>query len=229
MSLLDLARGPALQWSITIFIIGVLWRLLGVFLLRTKKDLSEPRNRAAWKGLRLIALRSWPRREFLEGTAFGEVMGYAFHVGFLVSLAFFAPHVLFFADVARGLFGTDLSGLIGVGWPSLPNGIVTLLSAVSIAALMAVLVHRLVNPVKRLISNFDDYFSWFVTIAPLATGMAAFAHLAGWPYERLLAFHLLSVELLLAWFPFGKLMHAFTIFAARGTTGMLFERKGASL
>jgi len=229
MSLLDLARGPALQWSITIFIIGVLWRLLGVFLLRTKKDLSEPRNRAAWKGLRLIALRSWPRREFLEGTAFGEVMGYAFHVGFLVSLAFFAPHVLFFADVARGLFGTDLSGLIGVGWPSLPNGIVTLLSAVSIAALMAVLVHRLVNPVKRLISNFDDYFSWFVTIAPLATGMAAFAHLAGWPYERLLAFHLLSVELLLAWFPFGKLMHAFTIFAARGTTGMIFERRGASL
>jgi hypothetical protein len=31
------------------------------------------------------------------------------------------------------------------------------------------------------------------------------------------------------WFPFGKLMHAFTIFVARGSTGMLFERKGASL
>jgi len=26
--------------------------------------------------------------------------------------------------------------------------------------------------------------------------MAAFAHLAGWPYERLLAYHLLAVELL---------------------------------
>jgi nitrate reductase gamma subunit len=229
MSLLEFARGPALQWSITIFIIGVLWRLLGVFLLRTKKDLSEPRNAAAWKGLRLIALRSWPRREFLEGTAFGEVMGYAFHVGFLVSLFFFAPHVLFFADVARGLFGTDLRGLIGVGWPTLPNGIITLVSAVAIAALVAVLIHRFVNPVKRLISNFDDYFSWFVTIAPLATGMVAFSHLAGWPYERLLAFHLLSVELLLVWFPFGKLMHAFTIFAARGATGMIFERRGASL
>jgi nitrate reductase gamma subunit len=86
-----------------------------------------------------------------------------------------------------------------------------------------------VNPVKRLISNFDDYFSWLVTIAPLATGMAAFAHLGGWPYERLLAIHLLSAELLLVWFPFGKLMHAFTIFVARGSTGMLFERKGASL
>ena len=229
MSLLDFARGPALQWSVFVFIVGVLWRLFGVLLLRSKQDLSEPRNRAAWKGLRLIALRSWPRREFLEGTAFGEVMGYAFHVGFLVTLFFFAPHVVFFADVARGLIGTDLRGLVGIGWPTLPNGIITLLAAVSVAALLALLVHRLVNPVKRLISNFDDYFSWFVTIAPLVTGLLAFSHLAGWPYERLFALHLLSVELLLVWIPFGKLMHAFTIFAARGTTGMIFERKGASL
>jgi nitrate reductase gamma subunit len=229
MTLLEFARGPGLQWAVTVFIIGVLWRLLGVFLLRSKPDLSEPRNPASWKGLRLIALRSWPRREFLEGTAFGEVMGYAFHIGFLVSLFFFTPHVLFFADVARGLIGTDLRGLVGFGWPTLPNGIITLLSAVAVAALFAVLIHRLFNPVKRLISNFDDYFSWFVTVAPLVTGMAAFAHVAGWPYERLLAFHLLSVELLLVWFPFGKLMHAFTIFAARGSTGMIFERRGASL
>jgi len=229
MTLLEFARGPGLQWAVTVFIVGVLWRLLGVLLLRGKRDLSEPRKPAAWKGLRLIALRSWPRREFLGGTAFGEVMGYAFHAGFLVTLFFFAPHVLFFADVARGLFGTDLKGLIGVSWPTLPNGIITLLSAVSVAALIAVLIHRFVSPVKRLISNFDDYFSWFVTVAPLVTGMAAFAHLAGWPYERLLAWHLLSVELLLVWFPFGKLMHAFTIFAARGVTGVIFERKGASL
>jgi nitrate reductase gamma subunit len=229
MSLLDFARGPALQWSIVIFLIGVLWRLLGVLLLRTRKDLSEPRNAAAWKGLRLIALRSWPRKEFLGGTAFGEVMGYTFHVGFLLALFFFVPHVLFFADIFRGLLGNDLRSLVGFGWPALPNSIVTLLSAISIAALVAVLIHRLVSPVKRLISNFDDYFSWFVTMAPLATGMAAFAHLGGWPYERLLAVHILSAELLLVWFPFGKLMHAFTIFAARGSTGMIFERKGASL
>jgi nitrate reductase gamma subunit len=229
MSLLDFARGPALQWSIVIFLVGVLWRLLGVLLLRTRKDLSEPRKAAAWKGLRLIALRSWPRKEFLGGTAFGEVMGYTFHLGFLLALFCFVPHVLFFADVARGLIGTDLSSLLGFGWPTLPNSIVTLLSAISIAALVAVLVHRLVSPVKRLISNFDDYFSWLVTTAPLVTGMAAFAHLGGWPYERLLAVHILSAELLLAWFPFGKLMHAFTIFVARGSTGMIFERKGASL
>jgi hypothetical protein len=90
----------------------------------------------------LIALRSWPRKEFLGGTAFGEVMGYAFHIGFLLALFFYVPHVLFFADIARGLFGTDLYGLTGLNWPTLPNGVVTLLSAISIAALVAVLIHR---------------------------------------------------------------------------------------
>lgn len=229
MSLLDFARGPALQWSIVVFLVGVLWRLLGMLLLRARKELSEPRKAAAWKGLRLIALRSWPRKEFLGGTAFGEVMGYTFHLGFLLALFFFVPHVLFFADVSRGLLGADLHSLTGFAWPTLPTSVVTLLSAVSIAALVAVLIHRVVSPVKRLISNFDDYFSWLVTLAPLATGMAAFAHLGGWPYERLLALHVLSADALLAWFPFGKLMHAFTIFAARGSTGMIFERKGASL
>jgi nitrate reductase gamma subunit len=229
MTLLDFARGPALQWSVAIFVFGLLWRLVGIFLLRTKKDLSAPRNPAAWRGLRLIALRSWPRKEFLEGTAFGEVMGYAFHIGFLVTLFFYVPHLLFFESVFEGLIGTDFEGLFGFAWPALPTSVITFLSAVSIAALVAVLVHRITNPVKRLISNFDDYLSWFLTTAPLVTGMLAYAHAGGVRYETLLGLHILSAEALLAWFPFGKLIHAFTIFAARGSTGMIFERGGASL
>jgi nitrate reductase gamma subunit len=79
-----------------------------------------------------------------------------------------------------------------------------------------------------MLSNFDDYFSWFVTIAPIATGMLAYSHY-GAPYPKLLGLHLVSVELLMIWFPFGKLMHAFTMFLARGVQGVEFERKGASL
>jgi nitrate reductase gamma subunit len=228
MDLLAFARGPALQASLAIFVLGVAWRLSALLFLRGKPDLSAPRNPAAWKGLRLVFLRSWPRREFLRGTAFGEVMGYAFHIGFLAALFFYLPHVLFFEDVSRGLVGVNFERLFGVRWPALPGGVIYFFSAVSLAALVAVLVHRLTNPVKRLISNFDDYASWFVTFAPIATGMLAYSHVGG-PYPTLLALHLLSAELLLVWFPFGKLMHAFTIFLSRGTQGVLFERKGASL
>ena len=67
-----------------------------------------------------------------------------------------------------------------------------------------------------------------MTTAPLATGMLAYSHV-GAPYQTLIAVHLLSVELLLVWFPFGKLMHAFTVFLSRGTQGLQFERKGATL
>jgi nitrate reductase gamma subunit len=228
MDLLAFARGAAMQWATTIFVVGVLWRLVGILLLRTKPDLSKPRIAGKWKGLRLIALRSWPRKEFLGGAAFTEVMGYVFHIGFLVALFFYLPHILFFTDVFRGLFGVTFKGIFGFAWPTLPGGLIYFASAVSVAALIAVLIHRLVNPVKRLISNFDDYFSWFVTFAPIVTGMLAYSHI-GAPYQTLLALHLLSVQLLMIWFPFGKLMHAFTIFAARGSTGMLFERKGATL
>ncbi len=48
MSLLEFARGPALEWSVFVFVVGVLWRLLSVLLLRGKRDLSEPRRPAAW-------------------------------------------------------------------------------------------------------------------------------------------------------------------------------------
>ena len=228
MDLLAFARGPGMFWATTIFVIGILWRLVGILLLRRKKNLSEPRNRAAWKGLRLIGLRSWPRKEFLGGTAFGEIMGYTFHIGFFVALFLYLPHILFFEDVAKSLIGVNFKRVFGFGWPYLPGGVIYFFSAVSLAALIAVLIHRIASPVKRMLSNFDDYFSWFVTIAPIATGMLAYSHF-GAPYPTLLGLHLLSVNLLLVWFPFGKLMHAFLMFASRGVQGVQFERKGASL
>jgi nitrate reductase gamma subunit len=228
MDLLDFARGPGMTWAVTIFVVGVLWKLAGIILLRAKPDLSEARNPSAWTGLRAILTRTWPRREFVHGTAFGVVFGYVFHIGFLFALVFYLPHVLFFEDVFKGLLGVNFQKMFGVPWPYFSGGMVSFFGAVAVAALVALLVHRIVNPVKRLISNFDDYFSWLVTIAPLVTGMLAYSHV-GAPYQTLIAIHLLSVELLLVWFPFGKLMHTFTVFLSRGTQGMQFERKGATL
>jgi hypothetical protein len=49
------------------------------------------------------------------------------------------------------------------------------------------------------------------------------------PDPILLAVHLLSLELLLIWFPFGKLAHAVLVFVSRYRTGVEFTRKGAAL
>ena len=45
-------------------------------------------------------------------------------------------------------------------------------------------------------------------------------------YRGPLAVHLLSLELLLIWFPFGKLMHAVLFAFSRGATGMRFSHRG---
>ncbi len=217
MDLLSFARGPALYWSLAILIFGMLWRLTGILLQKRKPDFSEPRSTATWMGaLKLIVIRSWPHKEFASRTAFTVTVSYLFHIGLAIIVFGFLPHIVFLKDV------------FGISWPSLPNSVIYFAGALTIGALIAVMVRRLVNPVLKLISNFDDYFSWFVTITPVFTGLLAAAHL-GARYETLLAIHILSIELLFIWFPFGKLMHATLVFVSRGTTGALFARKGAQL
>ncbi len=88
------------------------------------------------------------------------------------------------------------------------------------------MVRRLTHPVLKLLSNFDDYFSWLVTILPVITGLIIPIRF-GVRYETLLAIHILSVALLLVWLPFSKLAHTFLIFVSRGTTGAILERRGA--
>ena len=87
---------------------------------------------------------------------------------------------------------------------------------------------RILNPPQRIISTFDDWFSWLVTFLPVITGLAASSHL-GARYETLLGLHILSVCLLLVWLPFGKLMHWLLVFVTRSQTGAHLAHRGAQL
>jgi nitrate reductase gamma subunit len=60
---------------------------------------------------------------------------------------------------------------------------------------------------------------------PLVTGLMLYARI-GAGYEIMLAWHILSFELLLVWFPFSKLMHAFTWIPSRFQLGAHFQRRG---
>ncbi len=214
MTLLDFARGPALQWSLIIFVFGVLWRIVGAMLITAREDLSKPRRKKPLRdGFAAIATRSVPEHQFEKKIKFQHYTGYAWHIALLISVLFFAPHILFFESV------------LGFGWPSLPNGIILIASAIALALLLALLIRRTMHPVLRKISNADDYISVIVVIAPIITGILAFAHL-GARYETLLAIHFLSVEALLVWFPFGKLMHTALTFPSRFEAGVTYGRKG---
>ena len=214
MTLLDFARGPGLQWSLYILLFGIMWRILGSLLIMVRKDLSTPRRRHAVKdGLTVVATRSLPAHQFEKHIRFQHYTGYTWHLTLFVAVLFFAPHILFF------------DSLLGFGWPALPNVVILVSAAITLAILLALVIRRATDPVLRTISNADDYISVLVVIVATVTGVLAFAHL-GARYETLLAIHLLSVEALFVWFPFGKLMHAALVFPARYQAGATCGRRG---
>ncbi|MCU0989004.1 MAG: hypothetical protein MUE63_05330 [Xanthomonadales bacterium] len=219
MELLEFARGPALTFAFTVFIAGVAFRIFSLLLLWRSRDSSagRPRQRpVAIAALREIVRRMWPEAVYQQRMLFTLINGYVFHIGLALCVFLLLPHILFFED------------LLGLSWPHLPNNVIYAVSVVTLVSLIAALVMRVANPVQRIISTADDYFSWLVTFLPVLSGLVATSHL-GARYETLLALHILSVALLLVWLPFGKLMHAFLVFVTRSQTGAQLNRRGAQL
>ena len=221
MTLLEFARGPMLHFALAVFVLGVIWRIVTIALLGFKRRYSEPRNRLGKSlkgGLMVSGSRSWPHKEFIGRTGTGEALGYGYHIGLFIIVLLGAPHVVFW----KNLFGVSAPY-----WPTLPGGVIHVISIVTIALLLIVLIRRIAHPPLRRLSNFDDYFSWFITFALMVTGVMAVFGLGG-RYETILAWHIITFNVLLIWFPFGKLMHAFFIFPNRAINGYRQTRKGAA-
>lgn len=219
MTLLDFARGPAMQIALTVFVFGIGYRLFSLFLLWRTHDSSAGSSRqrpAVIAATREIIRRLWPQAAYKNRTLFSLINGYTFHLGLAIVVFGLLPHIVFIKD------------LLGVSWPSLPNNVIYAFAVITVASMTAALVMRVFNPVLRFISTLDDYFSWLVTFLPVITGLVASSHL-GAPYETLLAIHMLSVALLLTWLPFGKLMHFVWVFVTRSQTGVQLSHRGAQL
>lgn len=227
MDWLEFARGPALTSALIVFGLGTLWRLVGVLQRPRMPDLSPAREGAPSDlvgALRAIVRGLWPRKEFGQAALVTSFNGYVFHVGLALVFLGYAPHIAFIRRVT------------GLSWPALPDIVLYLAAGATIVSLLLALFFRLTDPVLRMISNADDMISWTLTFLPFFTGMAVVSepsavilardHVI---YAGPLAVHLLTLELLLIWFPFGKLMHAFLFAFARGATGMRFSHRGVKV
>ena len=147
MTLLDFARGPALEASLIIFVVGTLWRFLGTLLLPWRLIAAEPRAGAPSAfvaALRGIVVKLWPYEPFQKSGVVQFVNGYIFHLGLAVVVFLFVPHILF------------IRSLTGLSWPGLPNNLVMMVGVITAASLIVALVFRLTSPVLRLISRADD-------------------------------------------------------------------------
>jgi len=219
MELLEFARGPVMTFALTVFIGGMMFRIFSLFLMWRTRDSSAGRSRERSSfsaAVREIIRRLWPQNAYKQRTMFDLVNGYVFHIGLAIIVFALAPHILFIRD------------LTGLSWGALPNNVIYAVGIITLGSLIAALVRRFVSPPLKIISTFDDWFSWLVTFLPVLTGLIASSHL-GARYETLFAVHILSVALLLIWLPFGKLMHFFLVFVTRSQTGIQLSHRGAQL
>jgi len=216
MQFLTWVRGTGLDIAVSIFLLGVIWRLFEIYSIGRKQDLAAPRSTPGASGLHTIFRRSVPPEGMMKRSPVSYIGGYVFHIGLAIVVFLFAPHILL------------ISNLTGLSWPGLPSQFIDLITVVTMAAMVLVLFDRINKPVKRFLSTFGDWFTWTLTFLPLLTGWLSVQHLL-LPYTTMLALHILSVELLLVFLPFTKLFHAFTVFGSRWFNGTVNGHKGVAV
>ncbi len=223
MDFLDWVRGPLLSFSILVFVLGLAWRLYSMWRLPASHEPVASARRAfgTAAAMRAAFTRMVPSGGFHPSATLVNLNPYVFHIGLLLVFLGYAPHIAF------------IRRLTGLSWPALPDMVMYLSAAASMMSLLLALLFRLTDPVLKKISTADDLITWELTFLPFLTGMAvvgapsavllAQRHVV---YRGPLAVHLLAFELLLLWFPFGKLMHAFWVLPARMQLATFFGRRG---
>jgi nitrate reductase gamma subunit len=209
--MIDFIEGPLWTFSLLVFSIGVVWRLFGIVRLGTRADRAPVKSSGRSAGLKSIFSRSIPRREVMQSSGTVIVAGYLFHIGLLVLVFWAAPHVAFLEKE-----------VLGFGWTAAPSWLFLLASVAAFLGIIMLMVRRLVDPVLRKISSPDDYIGVTITFMVLLTGCLAMQE----SWAGLRAFHMLWVEILMVYFPFSRLMHAFTFVFSRGYSGAMFGRRG---
>ncbi|MCW8935859.1 MAG: respiratory nitrate reductase subunit gamma [Gammaproteobacteria bacterium] len=204
-------------WNIAliVFFVGVTWRLITVLVLRSKRiDYSVARNSGVSGAIMANIRGFYPRKEVSGRIRLQVIAGYMFHLGFFVVLFFAAPHVKFIAQ-----------NITGFTYMTIPYWGFIVASEIAFAGLILLWLHRLLNPVTRLISKRSDHIATILVFVVMLTGCMALGEAS----SELRVLHRFSVELLMVYFPFSALMHAFMFIPSRAFTGVLLGRRGVNV
>lgn len=204
-------QGSLWYFSLAVFFIGVIWKLGSIFLGRKLNDLSEPRASASMGAFRTLFSRFIPDSGMFSQIKFQVIAGYLFHLGLLVVLFFAAPHIHFLDE-----------HFLGFSWTALPHWAFIVTAQFAFLGLILLWLHRVLDPVTRLISSLDDHIASILTFLVMLTGCLALLE----SFTSLRLLHRFFVELFLIYFPFSQLMHAFTFVPSRAFTGAWFGRRG---
>lgn len=203
-------------WDIAliVFFVGVAWRLVTVLRRSKRVDYSEPRNSGISGAIMANIHGFYPRKEISGRVRIQVIAGYMFHLGLFVLVLFAAPHVKFIEE-----------HITGFSYMMMPYWAFIVASEIAFAGLILLWIHRLLNPVTRLISKRSDHIATILVFVVMLTGCMALGEAS----SELKALHRFSVELLMIYFPFSALMHAFMFIPSRAFTGAFLGRRGVEV
>ena len=208
-ALIELAAGPLLRLSLLVMALG-LARLLALQVL----ELALAWNRAGDPVVRwsLVLRRNlaWtlPTRILRQRhRVLYSASSVIFHAGVIIVPIFLLGHVALWE---RGL---------GLSWPALSPRAADVLSLVTVAALVWLLIARVSVPASRSLSRTQDWLLPILFLLVFLTGLAT-AHAAWSPIGARTAYllHMLSGEALLVLVPFSKLQHMVLFWTSQTST-----------
>jgi len=218
---LTFARGPLFYAALVVFVAGMLYRLVRILMLGWSKDRIPPKGSKAAgvvktyaKGLLVWPFIPWVKRTFDRNPVI-YLAGGLFHLSLFVVVILGTAHMLVWKS------------LLGFGWPTLPLLIVDWLAAVGIVAMLVLLIHRIVNPVMKLLTGPAEWTNWALVFLPMVTGYIMTHHLF-FRYEVLFSLHMLSVDLLLIYLPFSRIAHFVFYFFSRTIHGIEFGKRAVN-
>jgi nitrate reductase gamma subunit len=202
----ELARGP-LMWAATvIFLAGIIYRLVQLYLLTRKKKRVlysaapvKPKDRTPEE--RKMDLIIAFKHSLLGTHPIMAIISTIFHSFiFIIPLFLLGHNLLLYESWGLSLF-------------SLPDWLCDTLTAIFILIGLFFLLRRLIVPQVRIISTAYDYLVLGITVAPFVSGF--FAYHQWFDYKTVITIHMLVGELMLMVIPFTKIGHMVFFFFVR--------------
>jgi nitrate reductase gamma subunit len=202
----ELARGP-LMWAATvIFLAGIIYRSIQLYLLTRKKARVfyaaapvKPKDRTPEE--RKMDLIIAFKHSLLGTHPIMAIISTIFHSFiFIIPLFLLGHNLLLYESWGLSLF-------------SLPDWLCDTLTAIFILIGLFFLLRRFIVPQVRIISTAYDYLVLGITVAPFVSGF--FAYHQWFDYKTVIIIHMLVGELMLMVIPFTKIGHMVFFFFVR--------------